>query len=164
MDTSYIHDDFTNFTVDLSSDDIIMQESQPVTTTTTTATTEQLQQPNSSTNNHIIENSTETISSTVDNPINTTHHLTFNKSEFFFLPTIHEIVNKILTGDNSEDIGKAVVRLNERIEHARLILQDLPGLQYVKEEQEDILKHEMSILEEKKKQIEKYSTLMAFDK
>ncbi|CAO3647140.1 unnamed protein product [Cunninghamella blakesleeana] len=137
MDTSYIQDDFTNFTVDLSSDDIIMQESQPIITATTT---ELLQQPNNPTNNHI-ESNTENTSS-IDNPANsnTAHHLAFNKNDFFFLPTIHDIVNKILTEDNSEDIGKAV------------------------EEQEDILRHEMSILEEKKKQVEKYSSLMAFDK
>ncbi|CAO3622026.1 unnamed protein product [Cunninghamella echinulata] len=159
MDTSFIQDDFTHFTVDLSSDDITMQESQPV------ITTELLQPPpsNSTTNNNIIENINEN-TTTIDNPLDTTHHLTFNKSEFSFLPTIHDIVNKILTGDNSEDIGKAVIRLNERIEHARRILQDLPGLQYVKEEQEDILKRELSILEEKKNQIDKYSSLMAFDK
>ncbi|KAI8099763.1 uncharacterized protein BX664DRAFT_322067, partial [Halteromyces radiatus] len=90
------------------------------------------------------------------------HGLTFDKHAFSFLPQVHSIVQSILNGDNSDEIGKAVVRLNDRIDQARLLLQDLPGLQYGKEEQETILRQETSLLQQKKSQLAKYSTLNAF--
>ncbi|KAI8342763.1 hypothetical protein BC941DRAFT_413772 [Chlamydoabsidia padenii] len=86
----------------------------------------------------------------------------FDKNEFSFLPQVQTIVQSILTGENSDDIGKAVVRLNERMNQARLLLQDLPGLQYVKEEQEAILRQESAILRQHQDKLQRYTQLPAF--
>lgn len=62
-----------------------------------------------------------------------------------------------------EEIGKAVAHLDERFENARQILQELPGLQYVREEQEKILQHEIAILQDKKRQLQRYMQMPPFD-
>ncbi|ORZ07866.1 hypothetical protein BCR42DRAFT_425622 [Absidia repens] len=126
------------------------------TTATATATAQSSMQPP--------ENPTTAITNdnTTNDPATATNPLTFDKNEFSFLPQVQTIVQSILEGDNSDDIGKAVIRLNERIEQARLLLQDLPGLQYVKDEQEAILHQETAILQEMKHKLKKYSRLAAF--
>lgn len=86
----------------------------------------------------------------------------FDRNEFSFLPQVQGIVQSILTGENSDEIGKAVVRLNERMDQARLLLQDLPGLQYVKEEQEAILRQESAILHQHQDKLKRYIQLPAF--
>ncbi|KAI9022168.1 hypothetical protein CLU79DRAFT_751458 [Phycomyces nitens] len=77
----------------------------------------------------------------------------FRKSDFSYLPEFSDIINLILAGSHQDEIGKAVAQLDDRFENGRRVLQDLPGLQYVKEEQEAILKREMAVLDSKKKQL-----------
>ncbi|KAI8071068.1 hypothetical protein BC940DRAFT_235161 [Gongronella butleri] len=88
--------------------------------------------------------------------------VSFDKNEFTFLPQVHAILQDILKGGNSDDIGKAVVQLNGKIEQARLILQDLPGLHYDQQGQEAILQRELDILHTKKNQLATYTSLPAF--
>ncbi|KAI7864987.1 hypothetical protein BDF14DRAFT_1731149 [Spinellus fusiger] len=86
----------------------------------------------------------------------------FRKSDFSFHPDFSDIVNLILTGSQQDEIGKAVAQLEERFEYGRRVLQDLPGLHYVKEEQEAILSNETAMLEAKKKQLAEYLSLPPF--
>ncbi|KAI8883617.1 hypothetical protein K501DRAFT_249273 [Backusella circina FSU 941] len=101
------------------------------------------------------------IDNTENNNINST--LSFKKSEFSFLQDFNNIVDLILTGSNQDVIGKAVAQLDERFEHARQVLEDLPGLHNVKEEQEAILQTEVNLLEHKKQQLNKYLSLSIFN-
>lgn len=74
----------------------------------------------------------------------------------------HQIIELMLNGNNKEEIGKAVAQMDERFEQARRTLQELPGLQYVKEEQEAILERETAVLDTKKRQLKKYMELSPF--
>ncbi|KAI9489553.1 hypothetical protein BDB00DRAFT_790975 [Zychaea mexicana] len=87
----------------------------------------------------------------------------FHKDEFAFMRDFHRIVELMLDGANQEEIGKAVAQMDERFGNARRILQELPGLQYVEEEQDAILKRETTILETKKEQLKKYMELAPFN-
>ncbi|KAI8140805.1 hypothetical protein BJV82DRAFT_519536 [Fennellomyces sp. T-0311] len=86
----------------------------------------------------------------------------FHKDDFAFMRDFHRIVELMLTGAHQEEIGKAVAQMDERFDNARRILQELPGLQYVEEEQDAILKRETGILEAKKQQLRKYMELPPF--
>lgn len=86
----------------------------------------------------------------------------FRKEDFSFMRDFHQIIEIMLNGNNKEEIGKAVAQMDERFEHARRTLQELPGLQYVKEEQEAILERETAVLETKKRQLKKYMELSPF--
>ncbi|KAL0078666.1 hypothetical protein J3Q64DRAFT_1765603 [Phycomyces blakesleeanus] len=88
-----------------------------------------------------------------DTNIDSTLPIVFRKSDFSYLPEFSDIINLILIGSHQDEIGKAVAQLDDRFENGRRVLQDLPGLQYVKEEQEAILKREMAVLDAKKKQL-----------
>jgi Cu/Ag efflux pump CusA len=98
----------------------------------------------------------------IDNS-NANSTLSFKKSEFSFLQDFSNIVDLILTGSNQDVIGKAVAQLDERFEHARQVLEDLPGLHNVKEEQEEILQTEINVLEHRKQQLNKYLSLSIFN-
>ncbi|KAJ8657097.1 hypothetical protein O0I10_007177 [Lichtheimia ornata] len=87
---------------------------------------------------------------------------TFRKEDFSFMRDFHQIIELMLNGNNQEEIGKAVAQMDERFEHARRTLQELPGLQYVKEEQEAILERETAVLDTKKRQLKKYMELSPF--
>ncbi|KAI8379447.1 uncharacterized protein BYT42DRAFT_486692, partial [Radiomyces spectabilis] len=84
---------------------------------------------------------------------------TFRKSDFSFLDDLHQIIGLVLTGNHQYEVGKAVAQLDERFENARRVLNELPGLQYVKEEQEEILRRELATLATKKKQLDNYLAL-----
>ncbi|KAI7856755.1 hypothetical protein BDC45DRAFT_502235 [Circinella umbellata] len=86
----------------------------------------------------------------------------FQKNDFAFMQDFHRIVELMLNGSNQEEIGKAVAQMDERFDNARRILQELPGLQYVEEEQDAILKQETAVLETKKQQLKKYMELPPF--
>ena len=86
----------------------------------------------------------------------------FQKNDFAFMQDFHRIVELMLDGSNQEEIGKAVAQMDERFDNARRILQELPGLQYVEEEQDTILKRETDVLETKKQQLKKYMELAPF--
>ncbi|KAI8993364.1 hypothetical protein BDB01DRAFT_776065 [Pilobolus umbonatus] len=87
---------------------------------------------------------------------------TFQKQDFSFLQDFHNIIELILFGNNQDAIGKAVAQLEDRVEHARQVLEELPGLQYVESEQMKILNRELNILEMKKKQMKSYLSLPPF--
>lgn len=89
---------------------------------------------------------------------------TFNKSDFSFLQDFHNIIDLILTGSNQDAIGKAVANLEEKFIHARQVLEELPGLQYVQEEQERMYQQELQLLEHKKKQLDTYLNSPPFKK
>lgn len=86
----------------------------------------------------------------------------FQKDDFLFLRDVYRIVDLIQSGKEQEEIGKAVAQLDERFDQARHILQELPGLQYNKEEQETILEREMALLDNKKQQLKSYMALPPF--
>ncbi|KAG2225326.1 hypothetical protein INT45_005570 [Circinella minor] len=86
----------------------------------------------------------------------------FQKNDFAFMQDFHRIVELMLNGSNQEEIGKAVAQMDDRFDNARRILQELPGLQYVEEEQDAILKQETAVLETKKQQLKKYMELAPF--
>ncbi|KAI9266453.1 hypothetical protein BDA99DRAFT_558535 [Phascolomyces articulosus] len=86
----------------------------------------------------------------------------FHKNDFAFMHDFHRIVELMLDGANQEEIGKAVAQMDERFDNARRILQELPGLQYVEEEQDAILKCETAVLDTKKQQLQKYMGLAPF--
>ncbi|ORY97546.1 hypothetical protein BCR43DRAFT_407568, partial [Syncephalastrum racemosum] len=86
----------------------------------------------------------------------------FQKDDFLFLRDVYRIVDLIQSGREQEEIGKAVAQLDERFDKARHILQELPGLQYNKEEQEAILEREMALLDNKKQQLKSYMALPPF--
>lgn len=89
---------------------------------------------------------------------------TFNKEDFMFLRDFHTIVDMMLNSNNAEEISKAVAHLDERFVRARQILQELPGLHHVQEEQETILQNELQVLEGKKQQLQRYTSLEPFRK
>ncbi|KAI8977439.1 hypothetical protein BDF20DRAFT_802211, partial [Mycotypha africana] len=80
----------------------------------------------------------------------------FQKSDFSFLENFAQIIDMIVGDNNSDAVGKAVARLEEKMEHAKRVLDSLPGLQYAKEEQEMILSEQLKVLEKKKAQLEAY--------
>ncbi|KAF7729750.1 hypothetical protein EC973_003828 [Apophysomyces ossiformis] len=89
--------------------------------------------------------------------------ITLKKSDFSFLQDFKHVVDLILSGSHQDEVGKAMTQLDERIQHGRRVLKELPGLQYVKEEQEEILAREQAILDIKKEQFQRYLSLPAFD-
>ncbi|CEP10476.1 hypothetical protein [Parasitella parasitica] len=88
-----------------------------------------------------------------DSIINTA---SFKKSDFSFVEDFNQIIELMLTGNNSDAVGKAVAQLEEKFENAKRILDSLPGLQYTKEEQEALLDDELMVLESKKAQLQSY--------
>ncbi|KAI8637443.1 hypothetical protein BD408DRAFT_424575 [Parasitella parasitica] len=88
-----------------------------------------------------------------DTAINT---VSFKKSEFFFVEDFNQIIELMLTGNNSDAVGKAVAQLEEKFENAKRVLDLLPGLQYTKDEQESLLADELKVLEYKKIQLRSY--------
>ena len=80
----------------------------------------------------------------------------FKKSDFSFVEDFNQIIGLILTGNNSDAVGKSVAQLEEKFENAKQVLDSLPGLQYTKEEQETLLADELKVLERKKAQLQSY--------
>ncbi|GAN07325.1 hypothetical protein MAM1_0157d06821 [Mucor ambiguus] len=80
----------------------------------------------------------------------------FKKSDFSFVEDFNQIIELILTGNNSDAVGKSVAQLEEKFENAKQVLDSLPGLQYTKEEQEALLAEELKVLERKKTQLQSY--------
>ncbi|KAF1796968.1 hypothetical protein FB192DRAFT_1028667 [Mucor lusitanicus] len=80
----------------------------------------------------------------------------FKKSDFSFVEDFNQIIELILTGNNSDAVGKSVAQLEEKFENAKQVLDSLPGLQYTKEEQEALLAEELKVLERKKIQLQSY--------
>ncbi|KAI8047944.1 uncharacterized protein B0P05DRAFT_564966 [Gilbertella persicaria] len=66
----------------------------------------------------------------------------FKKSDFSFIQEFNQIVDLLLNGNNADAVGKSVTQLEEKFEHAKQVLESLPGLQYTKEQQENILAEE----------------------
>ncbi|KAI9316085.1 hypothetical protein BX666DRAFT_1878662 [Dichotomocladium elegans] len=87
----------------------------------------------------------------------------FRKEDFLFMEDFHRIVDLMLNGTNQEEIGIAVAKMDERFERARKVLQEIPGLQYVKEEQEAILQREMEVLKTKQKLLKLYMERPPFE-
>lgn len=87
----------------------------------------------------------------------------FKKSDFSFLQDFKHIVDLILSGSQQDEVGKAMTQLDERFQHGRRVLEELPGLQYVREEQEEILAQEQAILNNKKEQFRQYLALPTFN-
>lgn len=92
-------------------------------------------------------------------PVNTTTCLSFNKSDFTFVKDFNLIIDLLLTGNNPDAVGKAVAQLEDKFENAKQVLDSLPGLQYTKEQQEDILEKELKVLQHKKTQLESFKHL-----
>lgn len=80
----------------------------------------------------------------------------FKKPDFSFVEDFNQIIELILTGNNSDAVGKSVAQLEEKFENAKQVLDSLPGLQYTKEEQEALLAEELKVLERKKTQLQSY--------
>ncbi|KAG0173542.1 hypothetical protein DFQ28_002154 [Apophysomyces sp. BC1034] len=87
----------------------------------------------------------------------------FKKSDFSFLHDFKHIIDLVLSGSHQDEVGKAMTQLDERFQHGRRVLEGLPGLQYVKEEQEEILAREQAILDIKKEQFHRYLSLPTFN-
>jgi hypothetical protein len=83
----------------------------------------------------------------------------FKKSDFSFVEDFNQVIDLLLNGNNPDAVGKAVGQLEEKFEHAKQVLESLPGLQYTKEEQEAILAEELQVLERKKNQLQSYKQL-----
>ncbi|OBZ84757.1 hypothetical protein A0J61_07190 [Choanephora cucurbitarum] len=83
----------------------------------------------------------------------------FKKSDFSFVQEFNQIVDLLLNGNNPDAVGKSVTQLEEKFEHAKQVLESLPGLQYTQEQQEKILADATRVLEKKKNQLQSYKQL-----
>ncbi|KAL0144213.1 hypothetical protein V8B55DRAFT_1484522 [Mucor lusitanicus] len=66
----------------------------------------------------------------------------FKKSDFSFVEDFNQIIELILTGNNSDAVGKSVAQLEEKFENAK--------------QQEALLAEELKVLERKKIQLQSY--------
>ncbi|KAI8348028.1 hypothetical protein EDC96DRAFT_313048 [Choanephora cucurbitarum] len=83
----------------------------------------------------------------------------FKKSDFSFAQEFNQIVDLLLNGNNPDAVGKSVTQLEEKFEHAKQVLESLPGLQYTQEQQEKFLEDAARVLEKKKNQLQSYKQL-----
>ncbi|ORX54966.1 hypothetical protein DM01DRAFT_1335259 [Hesseltinella vesiculosa] len=160
-ESSFLQDDFADYTVDLTGgEDITMMDASLLGTETHVLESAANAIPTADPIDGTSSQQPMIITDEADDPPKSS--TLFDKNEFTFLPQLHSILQDIMKGSKADDIGKAVVQLNNKIDQARLILQDLPGLYYVQEEQEAILQQELDILAQKKQQLAAYTNLPAF--
>jgi RNA polymerase II transcription mediator complex subunit 9 len=77
----------------------------------------------------------------------------FNKDDFIFLPSFLGIIELLQTGNDQAKIGRAVSDLWDKFDRAQLLLSELPGIQYTKQEQEAILEQEKKLLQLRQQQL-----------
>ncbi|KAH8554333.1 hypothetical protein BGW37DRAFT_484345 [Umbelopsis sp. PMI_123] len=88
-------------------------------------------------------------SALTEEPMNTS----FNKDDFVFLPSFLSIVELLQTGSDQAKIGRAVSDLWDKFDRAQMLLSELPGIQYTKQEQEAILEQEKKLLQLRQQQL-----------
>ncbi|RHZ47790.1 hypothetical protein Glove_567g11 [Diversispora epigaea] len=83
----------------------------------------------------------------------------FPREEFSFLPYVMQILDKVETGKNENEIKTMIKKLKEKFQRCQQILYELPGADLTLAEQEQILKEEKQILEQRRIARHKYSEL-----
>ncbi|CAG8474961.1 1859_t:CDS:2 [Acaulospora colombiana] len=74
-----------------------------------------------------------------------------DREEFSFLPHIIQILEKVETGKNEQEIKNMKARkLKEKFRRCQQILHELPGADLSREEQEQILRKEKQLLDQKR--------------
>ncbi|CAG8683216.1 40450_t:CDS:2 [Gigaspora margarita] len=79
----------------------------------------------------------------------------FPREEFSFLPHVVQLLDKVSSGKNEIEIRNMVrtsktKKLKEKFQRCHQILQELPGADLSREEQEDLLRTEKELLEQKR--------------
>ncbi|CAG8494450.1 15142_t:CDS:2 [Dentiscutata heterogama] len=83
----------------------------------------------------------------------------FPREEFSFLPQVVQILDKVSSGKNEIEIRNMTKKLKEKFQRCHQILQELPGADLSREEQEELLRTEKESLEQKRAARRKYSEL-----
>ncbi|CAG8639956.1 16882_t:CDS:2 [Acaulospora morrowiae] len=83
----------------------------------------------------------------------------FPREEFSFLPHIIQILEKVETGKNEQEIKNMTRKLKEKFRKCQQILHELPGADLSREEQEQILRQEKQLLDQKRAARHKYLEL-----
>ncbi|CAG8659104.1 3749_t:CDS:2, partial [Dentiscutata erythropus] len=73
----------------------------------------------------------------------------FPREEFSFLPQVVQILDKVSSGKNEIEIRNMTKKLKEKFQRCHQILQELPGADLSREEQEELLRTEKELLEQK---------------
>ncbi|CAG8542875.1 5373_t:CDS:2 [Diversispora eburnea] len=83
----------------------------------------------------------------------------FPREEFSFLPYIMQILDKVETVETDKNENEIKTMLKEKFQRCQQILCELPGADLTPVEQEQILKEEKQILEQRRIARHKYSEL-----
>ncbi|GBC50929.1 uncharacterized protein OCT59_022570 [Rhizophagus irregularis] len=86
----------------------------------------------------------------------------FPREEFSFLPHILQILDKVETGKNEQEIKAMMRKLKDKVNRCQKILDDLPGADLSRERQERLKNEDKEILENKKKRRQRYLGLQIF--
>ncbi|RUP46813.1 hypothetical protein BC936DRAFT_146494 [Jimgerdemannia flammicorona] len=92
-------------------------------------------------------------------PTATTMPYQFQRSDFTLLPQLAQILERLEQGQDLAEIGRAVKGLNESFVRCQRILDQLPGADLSREEQENQLRQETQVLTLKKAQLRQYMNL-----
>jgi hypothetical protein len=84
------------------------------------------------------------------------------KDDFNFLPLFYNILQYIQEGKEELEIIKAINLLNEKFIKSKKIIENLPGTELTREQQEALYKEFQKKLKEKNNLIEKYKNLEIF--
>ncbi|GES96791.1 autotransporter domain-containing protein [Rhizophagus clarus] len=86
----------------------------------------------------------------------------FPREEFSFLPHIIQVLDKVETGKNEQEIKAMMRKLKDKVHRCQKILDDLPGADLSRERQERLRNEDKEILENKRKLRRRYLELQIF--